>query len=65
MISLNFSKGTAPDSGRPLMKKAGVPVTPDGLAGLLGGLDHRGLVARVEALVELARVEAELLGVLP
>ena len=28
MISLNFSNGCAPVSMRPLMKNAGVPVTP-------------------------------------
>ena len=28
MTSLNFSKGCAPDSMRPLMKNAGVPLTP-------------------------------------
>src|SRR5438093_1262751 len=28
ITSLNLSKGSAPDSMRPLMKKAGVPLTP-------------------------------------
>ena len=63
MISLNFSNGCAPDSMRPLMKNAGVPFTPTFGAVRHVLVDRRRVRLLREALVELRRVEAELLGV--
>ena len=59
MMRLNASNGCAPDSSRPLMKKAGVPGDAGVDACLRVGLDDRLKLAVVDALVELRGVEPE------
>ena len=58
-IAVNASSGWAPESERPLMKNAGVPVTPTSSPAFLCCLDELRLLAGVEAAVELAAVDAD------
>ena len=55
MMRLNSSNGCAPLSMRPLMKNAGVPMTPASLPVLHVGLDPVLVLVRIDAGVEPAR----------